>query len=213
MRKPSRGCGATPSPRQFCSCSAFPPCSSRSAPAPAPSAGCCGSIRDRWRRLPASASSSWACTFSDLTPIAWLMREKRLEMAKPVGLWGAYLMGFAFALGLDAVHRTDPCRHSCGGRLASDARQGRRSARRLFARPWRAVFGRGVRGRAIRGLSRPLPRPSRPGREGDGRPPRADRHRLSHRHASARRASGCCRLSRRSARSADQFVGAPGNST
>jgi cytochrome c-type biogenesis protein len=31
--------------------------------------------------------------------IAWLMREKRLEMAKPVGLWGAYLMGFAFALG------------------------------------------------------------------------------------------------------------------
>jgi cytochrome c-type biogenesis protein len=37
--------------------------------------------------------------FLGLTPIAWLMREKRLEMAKPVGLWGAYLMGFAFALG------------------------------------------------------------------------------------------------------------------
>ena len=27
------------------------------------------------------------------------MREKRLEVAKPVGLWGAYLMGLAFALG------------------------------------------------------------------------------------------------------------------
>ncbi len=37
--------------------------------------------------------------FLGLTPIAWLMRQKRLEMAKPVGLWGAYLMGFAFALG------------------------------------------------------------------------------------------------------------------
>ena len=37
--------------------------------------------------------------FLGLTPIAWLMREKRFEVAKPVGLWGAYLMGFAFALG------------------------------------------------------------------------------------------------------------------
>jgi len=37
--------------------------------------------------------------FLGLTPIAWLMREKRLEVAKPVGLWGAYLMGLAFALG------------------------------------------------------------------------------------------------------------------
>jgi cytochrome c-type biogenesis protein len=37
--------------------------------------------------------------FLGLTPIALLMREKRLEVAKPVGLWGAYLMGFAFALG------------------------------------------------------------------------------------------------------------------
>jgi cytochrome c-type biogenesis protein len=37
--------------------------------------------------------------FLGLTPIALLMREKRMEMVKPVGLWGAYLMGFAFALG------------------------------------------------------------------------------------------------------------------
>jgi cytochrome c-type biogenesis protein len=37
--------------------------------------------------------------FLGLTPIAWLMREKRLALAKPVGLWGAYLMGLAFALG------------------------------------------------------------------------------------------------------------------
>jgi cytochrome c-type biogenesis protein len=37
--------------------------------------------------------------FLGLTPIAWLMREKRLAVGKPVGLWGAYLMGLAFALG------------------------------------------------------------------------------------------------------------------
>jgi len=37
--------------------------------------------------------------FLGLSPIAWLMREKRFEVAKPVGLWGAYVMGLAFALG------------------------------------------------------------------------------------------------------------------
>jgi cytochrome c-type biogenesis protein len=37
--------------------------------------------------------------FLGLTPIALLMREKRFEVAKPVGLWGAYLMGLAFAFG------------------------------------------------------------------------------------------------------------------
>jgi cytochrome c-type biogenesis protein len=37
--------------------------------------------------------------FLGVTPIAWLMREKRFEVAKPVSLWGAYLMGLAFALG------------------------------------------------------------------------------------------------------------------
>jgi cytochrome c-type biogenesis protein len=37
--------------------------------------------------------------FLGLTPIAWLMQEKRLRLAKPVGLWGAYVMGLAFAFG------------------------------------------------------------------------------------------------------------------
>jgi cytochrome c-type biogenesis protein len=37
--------------------------------------------------------------FLGLTPIGLLMRQKRLEVARPVGLWGAYLMGLAFALG------------------------------------------------------------------------------------------------------------------
>ena len=37
--------------------------------------------------------------FLGLTQIALLMREKRVEVAKPVGLWGAYVMGLAFAFG------------------------------------------------------------------------------------------------------------------
>jgi cytochrome c-type biogenesis protein len=37
--------------------------------------------------------------FLGLTPIGWLSRQIRLEVKKPVGLWGAYLMGLAFAFG------------------------------------------------------------------------------------------------------------------
>src|SRR5829696_1180530 len=37
--------------------------------------------------------------FLGLTPLALLNRQKRLEVAKPVGLWGAYAMGLAFAFG------------------------------------------------------------------------------------------------------------------
>jgi cytochrome c-type biogenesis protein len=37
--------------------------------------------------------------FLGITRIGLLMREKRAEMAKPVGLWGAYIMGLAFAFG------------------------------------------------------------------------------------------------------------------
>lgn len=37
--------------------------------------------------------------FLGLTRIGFLMREGRAEMRKPVGLWGAYVMGLAFAFG------------------------------------------------------------------------------------------------------------------
>jgi cytochrome c-type biogenesis protein len=37
--------------------------------------------------------------FLGLTRLAFLMRERRLPMPKPVGLWGAYAMGLAFAFG------------------------------------------------------------------------------------------------------------------
>jgi cytochrome c-type biogenesis protein len=37
--------------------------------------------------------------FLGVTRITLLMQERRLSMPKPVGLWGAYLMGLAFAFG------------------------------------------------------------------------------------------------------------------
>jgi cytochrome c-type biogenesis protein len=37
--------------------------------------------------------------FLGVTPIKWLDRQARLVVQKPVGLWGAYVMGLAFALG------------------------------------------------------------------------------------------------------------------
>jgi cytochrome c-type biogenesis protein len=37
--------------------------------------------------------------FLGITPIALLHRQKRLEVAEPVGLWGAYVIGLAFAFG------------------------------------------------------------------------------------------------------------------
>jgi cytochrome c-type biogenesis protein len=37
--------------------------------------------------------------FLGLFRLGFLYREKRLEVAKPIGLWGAYVMGLAFAVG------------------------------------------------------------------------------------------------------------------
>lgn len=37
--------------------------------------------------------------FLGLTPINFLYRQARIQVPKPVGLWGAYVMGLAFALG------------------------------------------------------------------------------------------------------------------
>jgi cytochrome c-type biogenesis protein len=37
--------------------------------------------------------------FLGVTPIRLLSQEKRMQMQKPVGLWGAYVMGLAFAAG------------------------------------------------------------------------------------------------------------------
>ena len=37
--------------------------------------------------------------FLGITPIAFLYRQKRVDVQRPVGLWGAYVMGLAFAFG------------------------------------------------------------------------------------------------------------------
>jgi cytochrome c-type biogenesis protein len=37
--------------------------------------------------------------FLGLTPINWLNRQARIDVQKPVGIWGAYVMGLAFAFG------------------------------------------------------------------------------------------------------------------
>jgi cytochrome c-type biogenesis protein len=37
--------------------------------------------------------------FLGLTPISWLDRQARVVVQKPVGMWGAYVMGLAFAFG------------------------------------------------------------------------------------------------------------------
>ncbi len=62
----------------------------------APRARLFAATRDRRR---ASPSSSWACIFWGSRALRVLMREKRAPMSKPVGLWGAYVMGLAFAFG------------------------------------------------------------------------------------------------------------------
>ena len=119
--------------------------------------------------------------FLGLTPIALLMREKRLEVAKPVGLWGAYLMGLAFALGWT------PC---IGPILAAILAVAASEATVAKGAGMLAVYSLGLGipfiaaalgRRAVRRFPCPLPRPSGPGREGDGRPSRDHRRRLSHR--------------------------------
>src|SRR5688500_11395001 len=41
----------------------------------------------------------WGLHFLGITPIKFLYRQARVEMPKPVGLWGADVMGLAFAFG------------------------------------------------------------------------------------------------------------------
>ena len=77
--------------------------------------------------------------------IGVMVREKRLEVARPPGLWSAYLMGLAFAFGWT------PC---IGPILATilavagsqdTAARGAAAARRLFARARRALRARRIR--------------------------------------------------------------------
>ena len=78
---------------------AFPPSSSRSAPSASVIGGLLRAYSDGLAIVAGVAIIIMGLHFLGLTRIALLMREKRVEMAKPVGLWGAYVMGLAFAFG------------------------------------------------------------------------------------------------------------------
>ncbi len=77
--------------------------------------------------------------FLGLTPINTLMRQARMEVAKPVGLWSAYGMGLCRCLRLDAVHRPDPGGDPRGGGIGGDGRARRQPAAGLFARARHSV--------------------------------------------------------------------------
>ena len=90
--------------------------------------------------------------FLGITPIALLHREKRMELAKPVGLWGAYVMGLAFAFGWTPC--IGPILAAILAVAASEQTvdQGRGPARGLFARPRHSVLIAALRHRAVRGV-------------------------------------------------------------
>ena len=119
--------------------------------------------------------------FLGLTRLDILLREKRARMPHPVGLWGAYVMGLAFAFGWT------PC---IGPILAAilavaaskdTVARGRDAVRGLLGRARHSLHSRGARRRAVRRLPREVQAPSRTGREGHGWVARAYGNRLSHR--------------------------------
>ena len=87
--------------------------------------------------------------FLGLTRIGLLMREGRLPIPKPVGLWGAYVMGLAFAFGWTPC--IGPILAAILSIAAAEATvaKGRRPARGLFRGPRHPVPDRGFHGRAV----------------------------------------------------------------
>ena len=67
------------------------------------SASVAGSVLRRWSAelsiIAGLAIIVMGLHFLGLTRIGFLMREGRMPIPKPVGLWGAYVMGLAFAFG------------------------------------------------------------------------------------------------------------------
>ena len=119
--------------------------------------------------------------FLGVTRIALMFREKRMEVAKPVGLWGAYVMGLAFAFGWT------PC---IGPILAVILAIAASEATVAKGAGLLAVYSLGLgipflaaafASRAVREISRALSRLSADGGEDDGRVTRTHRHRVPHR--------------------------------
>ena len=95
--------------------------------------------------------------FLGVTQIALLHRQKRLDVAKPVGLWGAYVIGLAFAFGWTPC--IGPILAAILAVAASEqtVTRGASSAWGLFPRPRHSVHRRCVRGRAVRCISFAVP--------------------------------------------------------
>ena len=87
--------------------------------------------------------------FLGLTRIGLLMREGRLPIPKPVGLWGAYVMGLAFAFGWTPC--IGPILAAILSIAAAEATvaKGAGPARGLFRRPRHSLPDRGLHGRAV----------------------------------------------------------------
>ena len=119
--------------------------------------------------------------FLGLTRIGLLMREGRLTAPKPVGLWGAYVMGLAFAFGWTPC--IGPILAAILSVAASEATvdQGRGAAGGVFRGPRDSVSDRGVHGRTVLVAVCADEAASRHRRARDGRADGDHRHRLSHR--------------------------------
>ena len=107
--------------------------------------------------------------FLGLTRIGLLMREGRLPIPKPVGLWGAYVMGLAFAFGWTPC--IGPILAAILSIAAAEATlaKGRRPAGGVFCRARYPVSDRSLDGGAIlfavcANEKAPCPRRARDGR-------------------------------------------------
>ncbi len=65
---------------------------------------------------------------------ALLYREARVDVQRPPGIWGAYIMGLAFGFGWNSLHWSHSRGDSRGRRVGGDSRQGCSAAGRLFGR-------------------------------------------------------------------------------
>ena len=112
--------------------------------------------------------------FLGVTPIALLHRQKRLEVGKPVGLWGAYVIGLAFAFGWTPCIGPILAAILAVAAFRADRGEGCKPPCSLFAGSRDAIHRRGLCYRTVRGFFIPLSQPSAPCRTSHGRAARVD---------------------------------------
>ena len=103
---------------------ASPPCSSRSARAPASIGSLIRAYSGPLAIVAGIVIIVMGLHFLGLTPIALLMREKRLDARQAGRAVGRLRDGARLRVRLDAVHRADPRRHPGGRGLRADGGKG-----------------------------------------------------------------------------------------